>query len=255
MKTILHFAGSPGDYESKNTKMARYMKEMAAKPRVVTVFGSARLTYVANNTRISDMLTYTYTTGEVLQLIRYIRGDLQLAPPYDTICFRTAILRDQAIKYEPLFKNVFDMTDVFLVEVCSRKKYMHANLCLHDIAVDARFPDLHRNTPPQILEEHTVVKQTDEEIRQDLLELKAILSPRKMVVVSHYNAKLGGEYLASRNALVELLKGVCAENAIPFLDPTEALSEFSQEAVISADLSHYTQIGMNEFTRKLNAFI
>jgi hypothetical protein len=98
-----------------------------------------------------------------------------------------------------------------------------------------------------------VEEQTDEEIRQDLLELKAILSPRKMVLVSHYNAKLGEEYLASRNALMELLKGVCAENAIPFLDPT--LSEFSQEVMISPDLAHYTQFGMNEFTRKLNAFI
>ena len=76
-----------------------------------------------------------------------------------------------------------------------------------------------------------------------------------MIVVSHYNAKLGGEYLASRNALVQLLKGVCAENAIPFLDPTEMLSEFPQEAVISPDLSHYTQFGMNEFTKKLNALV
>jgi hypothetical protein len=132
---------------------------------------------------------------------------------------------------------------------------MHGGLCLHDLGVDKRFPNFNQRTPANVLEEFRVEEQTDEEIRQDLLELKAILSPRKMVVVSHYNAKLGEEYLASRNALVELLKGVCAENAIPFLDPTEVLSEFSQEAVISPDLAHYTQFGMNEFTRKLNAFI
>ena len=98
-------------------------------------------------------------------------------------------------------------------------------------------------------------EQTDEEIREDLLELKATLAPRKMIVVSHYNAKLCGEHLASRNMLVQFLKGVCAENAIPFLDPTEMLSEFSQESVISPDLAHYTQFGMDKFTRKLNAFI
>jgi hypothetical protein len=132
---------------------------------------------------------------------------------------------------------------------------MHGGLCLHDLSVDKRFPDFNRSTPANVLEEFKLEEQTDEEIRQDLLELKATLAPKRMVVVSHYNAKLGGEYLASRNALVQLLKGVCAENAIPFLDPTEALSEFSQEAVISADLSHYTQFGMNEFTRKMNALV
>jgi hypothetical protein len=130
---------------------------------------------------------------------------------------------------------------------------MHGGLCLHDLGVDKRFPDFNRGTPANVLEEFRVEEQTDEEIRQDLLELKATFAPRKMVVVSHYNAKLGGEYLASRNALVQLLKGVCAENAIPFLNPT--LSEFSQEAVISPDLAHYTHFGMNEFTKKLNAFI
>jgi hypothetical protein len=132
---------------------------------------------------------------------------------------------------------------------------MHGGLCLHDLSVDDRFPNFNRGTPAKILEEFKLEEQTDEEIRQDLLELKATLAPKKMVVVSHYNAKLGGEYLASRNALVQFLKEVCAENAIPFLDPTEMLSEFPQEAVISPDLSHYTQFGMNEFTRKLNAFI
>ena len=254
-KTILHFAGSPGDHESKYTKMVRYMKELAAKPRVVTTFGSCRVSYVTNNTRLSDVLTYTHTTKEVVQLIRYIKGDLQLAPPYDTICFRTAILRDRPIKYEPLFKNVFDMTDIFLVEVCSRKKYVHANLCLHDIAVDARFPDLHRNTPQQVLEEHVMVKQTDEEIRQDLLEIRDLIFPGKLVVVSHYNAKLDGKYLPSRSELIAALRGICEETGIPFLDPTEILSLFPQEAILQPDLSHYTGEGFRAFNTIVDSFL
>ena len=254
-KTILHFAGSPGDHQSKYGKMFGFMRQFESRRQVVTAFGSCRVSYVTNNTRLSDAITYTHTTREVLQLIQFLKGDLKLEPPYSEICFRTGLLRGAPLLWEPVFRDLYEQTDVFVVEVCSRKKYMHGGLCLHDLGVDKRFPNFNRRTPANVLEEFRVEEQTDEEIRQDLLELKAILSPRKMVVVSHYNAKLGGEYLASRNALVELLKGVCAENAIPFLDPTEVLSEFPQEVVISPDLAHYTQFGMNEFTRKLNAFI
>lgn len=252
-KTILHFAGSPGDHQSKHAKMLGFMRLYENNTKVVTVFGSDRVSYVANNTKLSDIITYTYTTREVIQLIYFIKGHLCLRPPYDKICFRNGILRGAPVSWNPVYRYLYEQTDVFVVEVSSRKKYMHGGLCLHDLSVDARFPNFNKGTPANILEEFRVEQQTDEEIRQDLLELKATLAPRKMVVISHYNAKLNGEYLASRNALIQLLKGVCADNAIPFLDPT--LSEFSQETVISPDLSHYTQFGMNEFTRKLNALI
>lgn len=252
-KTILHFAGSPGDHQSKHTKMLGFMRLFESHRQIVTAFGSDRVSCVANNTRLSDIITYTYTTKEVLQLIYFLKGHLRLQPPYDKICFRNGILRGAPVLWNPAYQYLYEQTDTFVVEVSSRKKYMHGGLCLHDLSVDKRFPEFNQGTPANILEEFKLEEQTDEEIRQDLLELKMTLAPKKMVVVSHYNAKLRGEYLPSRNALVQFLKEVCAENAIPFLDPT--LSEFSQEAMISADLSHYTQFGMNEFTRKLNALV
>jgi lipopolysaccharide biosynthesis glycosyltransferase len=255
MKTILHFAGSPGDHESKIVKMSRYMNQLETKETVVTSFGSCRVAHTKNNTRLSDVLTYTHTTKEVLQLIRFLKGGIRFFPPYNTICFRTAILQNRAADYNIAFKSVFENTDTFVVEICSRKKYMHADLCLHDISVDKRFPDLNRGTPAHILEEYTIEEQTDEEIRQDILEIRRALHPRKMIIVSHYNALLNGEVLPSRNRLICLLKEVCATNAIPFLDPTEALKDYPQEQVITPDLSHYTQFGMSEFTTSLNAIL
>lgn len=254
-KTILHFAGSPGDHQSKQTKMSKFIELHESSGQIVTAFGSCRVSYVVNNTKLSDMITYTHTTSEVVQLIHYIRGKLMLQPPYNKICFRAGILQGSPLQWTSTYRQLYEQTDVFVIEVCSRKKYMHGGLCLHDLSVDKRFPDFNRGTPTNVLEGFRLVEQTDEEIRRDLQLLKATLEPKKMIVVSHYNAKLGGEYLASRNALVQLLKGVCAENAIPFLDPTEMLSEFPQEAVISPDLSHYTQFGMNEFTKRLNALV
>ena len=254
-KTILHFAGSPGAAENKQEKMRQFLTLLESMEPIVTTFGSCRIAGTSNNTQICDVLTYTHTTKEVLQLIRFIKGGVQFVAPYNTICFRTAILQGRPIGFNPIYKHLFDNTDVFVIEICSRKKYMHADLCLHDISVDERHPDLNRGTPQNILEEHTLEQQTDEEIRQDILEIRRSLFPKKMVVVSHYNARLQGEVLSSRDALIRLLKGVCAENAIPFLDPTELLGMFPQDIILTPDLSHYTNFGMTAFTVGLNNYV
>jgi len=253
--TILHFAGSPGDYQSKYIKMSSFMREIIGKKRVITSFGSCRVSYVKNNTRLSDAMTYTHTTKEVLQLIHYIKGLLHLEPPYDTICFRSGILRKSPIQWNPVFRSLYEQTDVFIVEICSKKKYIHNGLCLHDISVDKRFPDLNAGTPAHILEEHMVVKQSEDEIRQDILEIRDLVFPRKLVIISHYNAKLHGEYLPSRSELIHLLHSICDEAGIPFLDPTEFLSLFPQEMILQSDLSHYTAEGFKAFNLIVDSFI
>lgn len=254
-KTILHFAGDVGNGGLKHTKMALFMRQFEEKRCIVTSFGSCRVTNVRNDTRLNGILTYTYTTREVLQLIAFIKGELILENPYNKICFRRAILEGVGLEWKPIYKELYGLTDVFVVEICSRKKYMYGGKCLHDLSVDKRFPGFNEGTPPEILAGHTLEEQTDEEIRRDLLEIRDMLLPRKMIVVSHYNARLDGVLLYSRDTLIRLLKGVCAENAIPFLDPTEALESFPQELVITPDLSNYTQVGMGEFTKRLNAML
>jgi len=254
-KTILHFAGDVGNGNLKYGKMAMFLRQLEVQPKIVTSFGSCRVSHVSGNTRISDALTYTHTTKEVLQLIAFIKGGLRLQAPYNRICFRAGILQEKGIEWRPQLLEVFEDTDVFVVEVCSRKKYMYGGLCLHDLSVDRRFPGFNKGTPSEIMDGVEIVEQTDEEIRQDLLEIREVLGPRKMIVVSHYNARLNGEVLAARDELIRLLKGVCAENAIPFLDPTEALKDFSQNVVIGEDLCHYTGTGMAEFTKRLNVAV
>ena len=100
-----------------------------------------------------------------------------------------------------------------------------------------------------------MVKQTDEEIRQDLLEIRELVFPRKLVVISHYNAKLDGKYLPTRSELIDSLRGICAETGIPFLDPTEILSLFPQEAILQPDLSHYTGTGFRAFNTIVDSFL
>jgi hypothetical protein len=82
-----------------------------------------------------------------------------------------------------------------------------------------------------------------------------MLYPKKIIIVSHYNSKLNDEYLSSRNNLIKLLNNICKKHNISFIDPTNVLSNFTQQQVMKKDLGHYTKFGLNEFSNYMNNFI
>ena len=110
-------------------------------------------------------------------------------------------------------------------------------------------------TPIHIINECIIQMQTDEEIENDLLEIKKMLYPKKFIIVSHYNSKLNGEYMYSRNKLINLLDIICIKHNIPFINPTNVLSNFTQNEVMIDDLGHYTDICINYFSNYINSFV
>jgi hypothetical protein len=137
--------------------------------------------------------------------------------------------------------------------LCSSKKYIHNLFYLHHLCVDKRFNHLTNNR--EILDNYIIEKQSDEEIENDILEIQKMLYPKKVIIVSHYNSKINGEYINSRNKLIKLLDVICKKYDILFINPTDVLSKYTQEQVMSSDLGHYTEFGINEFSNYLNNLI
>ena len=150
---------------------------------------------------------------------------------------------------------MFIDTDIFVIEICSNKKYIHNDFYLHHLCVDKRFSDFNKNTPHKILNNFTIEKQSDEELENDILEIQKMLYPKKIIIVSHYNSKQNGEYIHSRNNLIILLDIICKKYNIPFINPTVVLANYSQEQVIKNDLGHYTDFGINKFSNYINNYI
>jgi FkbM family methyltransferase len=221
----------------------------------VTIFGTCRFKKVDYNTNLNELISYTHTTKEVLQLISFLKEEITIPPPYNTLCFRTAIDKSIGINMDNHYKCKFENSQVFIIELCSRKKYIHNNYILHHICVDKRMTIFNNNTPRHILDSYTIETQTDEEIENDILEIQKILYPRKVVIVSHYNSKLNGEFIESRNNLVCLLDKICEKHNIPFINPREALGQYTQEQVMSDNLGHYTEFGLCEFGKYMNNYI
>ena len=221
----------------------------------ITLFGSCRLNGIYNNNNLNNLINFSHSTKEVIQFIKFLKGELSIPNPYNKLCFRTGICDNIFIDYNDTYNKLFTDTDIFIIEICSNKKYIHNNFYLHHLCVDKRFSRNNVNTPHEILNNFTVEKQSDEEIENDILEIQKLLYPKKIIIVSHYNSKKNGEYINSRNYLINLLDNVCKKYDILFINPTNILSNYSQEEVITNDLGHYTDFGTNEFSNYINNFL
>ena len=217
----------------------------------ITLFGTCRLNGIYNHNNLNNLINYTHSTKEVIQLIKFLKGELIIPIPYNKLCFRTGICEDRFIEYNENYTKLFDNTNIFIIEICSNKKYFHNNFYLHHLAVDKRFGN-YIYTSDEILENFIIEKQTDEEIENDILEIQKMLYPKKIIIVSHYNSKLNGEYINSRNNLINLLDTICKKYNIPFINPTIVLSGFNQEKVMKDNLGHYTDFGMKKFSNYMN---
>jgi hypothetical protein len=221
----------------------------------ITLFGSCRISKISGANTIHLDTTYTHSTKEVIQLIKFLKGDLSIPEIYRLYCFRTAILSKSPLDYDELYKDSFDTSELFIIEICSAKTYIHNKYYLHHLSVDKRFASLNIKRSPDIFNNYSIQTQTDSEIEEDILEIQKLVFPRKIIIVSHYNSVLNGKVIPSRNHLIKLLKDICKKHSIFFVDPTEVLKGYSQERIMLKDLGHFTDFGRTAFSEYMDNYI
>lgn len=219
-----------------------------------TLFGTCRINGISSN-NLNNLINYTHSTKEVLQQIKFLLGKKSFPPPFDILCFRTGIVENKPIAYDHLINKLFNESTVCVIEICSDKKYVYSDFYLHHLCVDKRFSSYNTNTPQTILDNFQCIKQSYDEIESDMLEIKTLLEPRKIVVVTHYNSKLNGEYIESRNNLITSLSKICKKYNIPLVNPSEVLKNYKQEDIMQNDLGHYTPFGISKFTEHMNNYL
>ena len=221
----------------------------------ITLFGTCRINKIDNHNELNNIITYTHSTKEVIQFIKFLKGELSIPNPYNKLCFRSAIYENKYINYIEIYNKIFVNTDIFIIEICSKKKYIHNNFYLHHLCVDKKSSYLSDKTPCEILDNYIIEKQSDAEIENDILEIQKMLYPKKIVIVSHYNSKQNGEHFDSRNHLINLLDNICKKYDIPFINPTIVLSNYTQEDIMRDDLTHYTDNGIILFSNYVNNYL
>lgn len=221
----------------------------------ITLFGSCRINSIKNHNNLNNLTNYTHSTKECLQLIKFLKGELIFPKPYNILCFRTGISNNRMIELKESYQKSFDNTKYFFIEICSKKNYIHNNFYLHHLCFAKNKFDYYKNTPLEILNNFKIINQSDEEIENDILEIQKILFPKKIIIISHFNIKQeNGEFIESRNYLINLLDTICKKHSIPFINPTNVFSNFKQDKILHG-IHHYNNFAYKFFSNYVDNFI
>lgn len=214
----------------------------------ITILGSCRqssLLTLYPCTTIRDDLTYPHYTKEAIQAIEFCKGTLMIAPELTRYVFRSGILDKKELD-PAAFREQFDSTDLFVIEIASRISYEYGGAHVHHILAEPEWGFQHR---ADIVQRDL----TDGEIEQDLLVMRNLLQPKKMMIVSHIYTRQTGK----RYDLVSLLRTLCTKHGIPFFDPVAELGVCDPTLVYLHEplLAHYSTYGHKVIGQKYKEFI
>lgn len=208
----------------------------------ITLLGSCRqqpIQMYHDTTSVQEDLTYPHYTKEVIQTIRFCRDWKQFPQTLTQYLFRKGLMTKQPLSTTQCVKiqQDFNSSDIFVIEIASRLCYEYQGHYAHHIAYD--------EGDYRICQANNINKRelTDEEIRQDLVTIKGLLHPKKILIVPHIYTRTHGK----RYELVQLLKHLCDELELPYLDVSKELEAagYMADQVYQPEpvLAHFTAVG------------
>jgi hypothetical protein len=112
---------------------------------------------------------------------------------------------------------------------------------MHHIAEDEQYGFHSRNN---------IIRKdmTDEEIEDDIIQIKNELYPKPFIIISHFSTYETGK----RYELTQLLRKICEKMNIPFLNQSDIVKEHGINILVNEPvLSHYNEEGTRIVAKKL----
>jgi hypothetical protein len=181
-------------------------------------------------------LTYSHYSSEILQVIKYLKYR-NIKNEFTKYCFGTGLMskctKEITDENYNFLKNEFNKTTFFLIEIATIKKFKWNNLSLHRICTTEQFEFYDRDNV-------VIEDMTNEEIENDIIEIKNELFPKPFIIISHFSTNEEGK----RYELTQLLKNVCLKYNIPFINQSDIIKEFGIDIIEKEEiLAHYTNEG------------
>jgi hypothetical protein len=141
--------------------------------------------------------------------------------------FRNSLLNLKLQTPEKL-KRDFDSTDVFVVEIASLIEYRKDNDFYHHIAVES-------------IDGIQKVTQSYESLKEDILKIHELLSPKKVLFVTHFSTKSEG----LRYELSKFIEETCESQGFEVINPSRMILNWnaSDLHVDEVIISHFSSMG------------
>ena len=207
----------------------------------ITVLGSCRqysLRNIYNVTSIQEAISYPHYTKEILEVINFCKFGT-LKPEETLYVLRTAILNNKPIYFNEILKEEFESSDIFILEIASKKKYKYNNKYVHHITTEVAHNKFIKDEIKNNIE---IIEQDKNEVEEDIINIKNLLN-KPLIIISHLVTKNIGE----RYNLKCWLEEICTKHNIIFIDPIRELQQrghniaelFNKENV----MAHYNDLG------------
>jgi len=212
----------------------------------ITILGSCRQQPIQKYIRVStiqESLNYPHYSKEILQQIKYLKYK-NISNEETKYIFRSSLLnkcqKEITDNDYNILKKEFDDTSFFLIEIASRISYKWNNLYLHHIAESPHYEFYDRD---RIIKEDL----TDEEIEDDIIQIRNELYPKPFIIISHFSTYEHGK----RYELIKLLQNICDKLNIPFLNQSDVVKQYGNNIIQKEPvLAHYTDKG-SEYIGKI----
>lgn len=208
-------------------------------PFRVTILGSCRqdsLYKLFKVSKVRDGLTYPHSSGEVLQVLKYLANskDGGATPLY---CFRNYQIGARILSRKRLRKE-FASSDLIVIEISSRLTYRHKGFYIHhewfDTKENQTISSISRN-------DVTVLVEDDAEIEKNFSEILSYCDGKRVLLVTHLSSHQSGK----RYELAQLLREIGARHNVEVFDPSSILNLYPLEKIMVQEsvLSHFTEFG------------
>lgn len=220
--------------------------------RMALLLGSCRIA-IQQSTHLNDeIISFVHSTKQMIQFIRYCRGELILESPFNTLCFHVPLILQQngiqyTVNYNTEYTTLFNNSKVVIIEVCGRKIYEYKGIYLQELAVDTKYPH-HKHTPLDILKDINIYYQTEEEICEDFTIILDMLKDKKIFIVPHINVC----NLPRRTELIHMIKKISKEFQVEYIDPCDFFKMEFLDSVIEDDLIHYKEDSLKKWKNYLS---
>ena len=168
-------------------KENRNICEPNKRKPIITILGSCRQKIIENVfevTNIQEQISYPHSSCEIMEVIKFCLTG-HISPENTKFVFRTPILTKIPLYWNEKYLQELNKTDVFLIEIASKKYYRYNDWNVHHIVEDEIY-----NVP--IRKEIFYGKTSKIDVENDLLKMRVLLK-RPIIIVTHLITKNEGE--------------------------------------------------------------